>query len=71
MVPSGTTFLKDRSNPDSPSYALRAALAERLAAHRAKARDAGAGIAQLLPSRESVVAAAEAVIAPGASLRTS
>lgn len=44
--------LTTRSAADSPSYALRAALAERLAAHRQLARDAGSVLTQMLPRRE-------------------
>ncbi|MFC4167450.1 hypothetical protein [Teichococcus aestuarii] len=44
--------LTTRSAADSPSYALRAALAERLAAHRQMAREAGAVLTQLRPRPE-------------------
>ncbi|WBV41937.1 hypothetical protein [Pseudoroseomonas cervicalis] len=37
------------SPDDSPSYALRAALAQRLAAHRASVREAALRLGQALP----------------------
>lgn len=46
--------LTTRSSADSPSYALRAALAERLAAHRLMAREAGAMLTQMMPRREGM-----------------
>lgn len=52
MAIDSTFPLTTRSAADSPSYALRAALAERLAAHRQMARDAGAVLTQMLPRRE-------------------
>lgn len=42
--------LRDRSALDSPSYALRAALAERLAAHRMAVREAGNRLGLMLKS---------------------
>lgn len=53
MASDSMAPLTTRSAADSPSYALRAALAERLAAHRLLAREAGAVLTQILPRREA------------------
>lgn len=53
MASDSMAPLTTRSSADSPSYALRAALAERLAAHRARVRDAGAMLTQILPGRDA------------------
>jgi hypothetical protein len=41
MAPQPDAVLRDRSPTDSPSYALRADLADRLARHRRATRDGG------------------------------
>ncbi|PHK96518.1 hypothetical protein CR162_04115 [Pseudoroseomonas rhizosphaerae] len=51
MASESIAPLTTRSAADSPSYALRAALAERLAAHRLLAREAGAMLTRALPYR--------------------
>jgi len=47
--------LRDRSAPDSPSYALRAALAARLAVQGMAVRGAGNRLSQMLKSTRAAL----------------